>query len=171
MLEERAELIRQVLDLQTCLYRSLGPAREWLEVELTMPQLKVLFLLYWEGAASMGRLASSLGVTLSTATGIIDRLVEHGVVQREENPHDRRIVVCRLTTQGMETMERLHQAGRSRLASLLDGLSIRDLRTVAAGLDVLSAAARRRAAEEDGAAAHVPTQLPAWSVRAAPSSV
>ena len=44
----------------------------------------------------MGQLAASLAVTLSTVTGIVDRLVEHQMVVREEDPHDRRLVVCRL---------------------------------------------------------------------------
>src|SRR5262249_59901715 len=143
--DERWELIRQILDLQTDLYRSLRPAREWLEVELTMPQMKVLFLLYSDGVARMSQLASCLGVTLSTVTGIVDRLVEQGMVQRQEHPQDRRLVVCRLTSRGSETVERLHQAGRGRMAALLDGLSVDDLRTVVAGLAVLAAAAAHSA--------------------------
>ena len=169
MRDERAELIRQVLDLQGCLYRSLRPAREWLEVDLTMPQLKVLFLLYSEGGASMGQLAGSLGVTLSTVTGIVDRLVEHGMVQREEDPEDRRLVVCRLTAQGLETAEQLHQAGGSRLTSLLDGLSLGDLRTIVAGLEVLSAAARRRTPAAAGAIADAGSGSGTWIVRVASS--
>src|SRR5215212_2293842 len=102
-------LVQQVLELQTRLFRSMRPAREWLEVDLTMPQLKVLFLLYAEDGASMGRLASALGVTLSTVTGIVDRLVEHAMVQRQEDPQDRRLVVCRLTPRAVTTVERLHQ--------------------------------------------------------------
>ena len=149
MQDERAMLTRQVLDLQIELYRSLRPAREWLEIDLTMPQMKVLFLLYWEEATSMSKLAASLGVTLSTMTGIVDRLVEHGLVQRQENPQDRRLVLCHLTPGGAATVERLHQAGRDRLGSVLSELSLSDLRTVAVGLDVLARVARReRAAHE-----------------------
>ncbi len=141
---ERARLIRQVLDRQAELYRSLRPAREWLEVDLTMSQVKVLFLLYSEGGASMGQLAGSLGVTLSTVTGIVDRLVEHGMVQREENPHDRRLVVCRLTALGSTNAERLYQAGRTRLAELLEVLAPDDLQRVADGLGVLCQAVHAR---------------------------
>src|SRR4051812_31139537 len=85
--DEHARLVRQVLDLRADLLRSLRPARAWLHVDLTMSQVKVLFVLFSDGGASMGQLAASLGVTLSTVTGIVDRLVEHGLVQREENPH------------------------------------------------------------------------------------
>ncbi|HZU04430.1 MAG TPA: MarR family transcriptional regulator [Chloroflexota bacterium] len=143
MADEHEALIQQVLDLQGRLCRLLRPTREWLEVDLTMPQLKVLFLLYAEGGASMSQLASSLGVSLSTVSGIVDRLVEHGMVQREEPPEDRRLVLCHLTSQGSALVERLHQAGRARLAELLAHLSVGELRTILAGLEVLCTAAQR----------------------------
>jgi len=139
----RDELVRRVLDLQTDLFRSMRPSRYWLEVDLTMPQLKVLFLLYAEGSASMGYLAHALGVTLSTVTGIVDRLVEHRLVRRQEDPQDRRLVVCRLTDQGHTTAERLHQAGRSRVRAVLADLSAEDLQTVVEGYEVLAAAVAR----------------------------
>ena len=147
--DERSDLTQRVLDLQSFMFRSVRPAREWLEVDLTMPQLKVLFILYAEDGASMGRLASALGVTLSTVTGIVDRLVEHEMVQRQEDPQDRRLVVCRLTPRGLSTVERLHQAGRLRLGSVLADLTLDELRTLAAGMEVLAAAFGRRAAAQD----------------------
>jgi DNA-binding MarR family transcriptional regulator len=165
MRDERWELIRQILDLQTDLYRSLRPAREWLEVDLTMPQTKVLFLLYSDGVARMGQLASSLGVTLSTVTGIVDRLVEQDMVQRQEHPQDRRLVVCRLTSRGSETVERLHQAGRGRMADLLGGLSVDDLHKVVAGLAILSTAASESAEQPQGVAS-APTS---WRTRVSPA--
>src|SRR5215207_9891605 len=97
MNEDREGLVARVLDLQASLYRYLRPAREWLEVDLTMPQLKVLLILYSESGTPMGHLAASLGVTLSTATGIVDRLVERGLIVRHESPQDRRLVLCQLT--------------------------------------------------------------------------
>ena len=144
---ERAQLMEQVLELRSELYRSLRPAREWLEIDLTTSQLKVLFLLYAVESASMGQLAGSLGVTLSTVTGIIDRLVEHGMVVREEDPHDRRLVVCRLTRDGAAIAERLNDAGNSRLAAVLDRLSLAQLRCVVDGLQLLTETVRAEAAQ------------------------
>jgi len=140
--DERDLLVRRVLDLQAELYRYLRPAREWLELDLTMPQMKVLLLLYSDCAATMGQLASRLGVTLSTMTGIVDRLVERELVARHESPHDRRQVVCQLTAAGQELAERLQQAGRSQLAMLLRTLRPAELATVATSLELLVAAAR-----------------------------
>lgn len=148
MRDDHAQLVRRVLDLQADLYRWLRPAREWLEVDLTMSQVKVLFLVYAAESASMGQLAGSLGVTLSTVTGIVDRLVEHGLLVREEDPHDRRLVVCRLTATGSATAERLQIAGRSRMRAVLDQLAAADLRRVAEGLEVLNTVARAQVDQE-----------------------
>ncbi|HLH23708.1 MAG TPA: MarR family transcriptional regulator [Chloroflexota bacterium] len=151
MTTDRAHLVDQVLGLRSELYRSLRPAREWLEVDLTTSQLKVLFLLFSTASASMGQLAASLGVTLSTVTGIVDRLVEHGMVVREEDPHDRRLVVCRLAPAGVALAERLNHAGNSRLRAVLDRLSLPQLRCVVDGLQLLTDAAHAEAAQDDPA--------------------
>ncbi|MBX5490127.1 MAG: MarR family transcriptional regulator [Chloroflexi bacterium] len=140
---QRALLVRRILDLQAQLYRYLRPARAWLELDLTMPQMKVLLLLYSDDGATVGQIASQLGVTLSTVTGIVDRLVERGLVVRQESPTDRRQVVCRLTSEGQALAERLQQAGRSQLGVLLYKLRPDELTTVAAALEILVGAARR----------------------------
>src|SRR4051812_38834543 len=144
---DRADLVQQVLGLRTELYRSLRPAREWLEIDLTTSQLKVLFLLYSAECASMGQLAASLAVTLSTVTGIVDRLVEHQMVVREEGPQELPLVGCRLTHGGGAYAERLNHAGNSRLGEVLDRLSLAELRCVVDGLQFLTNAAREEAAE------------------------
>jgi DNA-binding MarR family transcriptional regulator len=149
---QHSELVQQVLELQTRLFRSMRPAREWLEVDLTMPQLKVMFLLYAEGGATMGQLAGSLGVTLPTVTGIADRLVEHRLVQRQEAPHDRRRVLCHLTDEGLATVEQLHQSGRSRMSDVLASLSEPELQAIVTGLQVLTSAVQRHAVDGDESA-------------------
>ena len=128
---------------------ALLAARDRGIADVIAPQLKVLFLLYADGSAPMSRLASSLGVTLSTVTGIVDRLVEHKLVQRREDPTDRRLVLCRLTPRANTMVERLHQAGRLRLGNVLADISLEDLRTVTAAMEVLAAAFGRQATAAD----------------------
>ena len=70
----------------------------------------------------MSDLASSLGVTLATATGIVDRLVDRDIVERENSREDRRVVVCRLSAKGHELTDRLFTSGRERARQLLLGL-------------------------------------------------
>ncbi len=48
----------------------------------------------------MSQLANGLGITLSTATGIVDRLIDKKLVRRERNHGDRRVVKVLLTQKG-----------------------------------------------------------------------
>ncbi|MDP2952571.1 MAG: MarR family transcriptional regulator, partial [Chloroflexota bacterium] len=76
---DRAQLIAHILELEEkmeqALFYPLMPV-EWLHAELTMSQLKTLLTLSTSGPARTGTLASALGVSLATTTGIVDRLVE-----------------------------------------------------------------------------------------------
>ena len=69
-----------------------GIPQEWFTLELTMPQLRALFALREEGRSRMGTLAALLGMSLSGATGLMDRLLEKGLVERAVDPDDRRSV-------------------------------------------------------------------------------
>ena len=68
--------------------------------ELTMSQTKALYLVVAAGQLRMSELAGRLGVTSSTATGVVDGLVGHGLLVRHEDPADRRQVVVTATAGG-----------------------------------------------------------------------
>ena len=146
--DERARLVETILSHNHKMRRFLhcGPHQDWLQVDVTMPQLKVLLILYGTDHASMGELADALGVGVSTLTGIVDRLVDHGLVVREEDPHDRRVVVGRLTLRGADLVDRLIVATRDRISTVLAELSVDELRLVASAFDVIERAIRRIAA-------------------------
>lgn len=114
-------------------------------MDITMPQLKTLICLYGMGKASMGELAEALGTGVSTVTGIVDRLVDHGLVVREEAPYDRRVVIGRLTPQGTALVDRLHVETRERFTQILQQLTLDELRLVARAGGVLKRAISRLA--------------------------
>jgi DNA-binding MarR family transcriptional regulator len=96
-----------------------GQVAEWTDLDLTMAQVKVLFLLHHEGPLRTGHIAARLDVKLPTVTSTVDGLVKRGLVQREDDPHDRRIVIVRLTPEGGALMERLQQGRQARIVALL----------------------------------------------------
>ena len=120
----KSEMIDRILGQVEGAFRELLPRahQELLDLDLTTPQLKVVLLLYLNGSARMSDLASSLGVSLATATGIIDRLVDRDIVERENSREDRRVVFCRLSSKGQELTDRLYTSGRERARQLLQGL-------------------------------------------------
>src|SRR3970040_1107989 len=81
-----------------------GRLEAWVELGLTVTQLRVLFVLRAEDGASAGVLAERLNVTPSTLTRIVDRLVRQGLVQRETDDGDRRLVRHCLSASGASTV-------------------------------------------------------------------
>lgn len=106
----------------------------WMDLSLTIGQLKSLFFIDYEGSTNFRRLATALGVTPPNITGIIDRLVERGLVSREENPEDRRILLLKTTEKGKALLAKLRETGISRMSGILARLSIEELSALAQGL-------------------------------------
>ena len=147
----RAELVKGILErdrdtlaLSVQLDRATPGAAQ---PDLTMRQLLALYLLL-EAPRRVGELARQLNVTISSASGLVDRLVGAGLVEREHGTADRRLVVCRLSDQGRRELEAFLQLGRLRLERVLARLSAQDLLVVQRALDLLIAAARDAIAEQ-----------------------
>lgn len=98
----------------------------WMGLDVTMPQMKVLLLLREHGALRVGVLARHLTVSTPTITGIVDRLVRQGLVRREDDPTDRRVVLNALTARGEGLMDRLRNRGGTELSRALDTLSAQE---------------------------------------------
>lgn len=62
----------------------------------------VLDILKEKGSCTMGEISAALGLTMSAATGIIDKMISQGSVSRERDPDDRRVVRVELTRKGLE---------------------------------------------------------------------
>lgn len=72
---------------------------------VSMAQLSILFTIQREGEVTMSQVADGLGVSLSNATGLIDRIEERGFVERIRVAEDRRIVLVRLTPAGTRMLD------------------------------------------------------------------
>jgi DNA-binding MarR family transcriptional regulator len=125
-----------------------GRLEAWVELGLTMTQLRVLFLLRLEDGASAGTLAERLNVTPSTLTRIVDRLVRQELVRREPDDDDRRLVLHYLSTTGASTVEEIERRGRARMDEVLDRLSDPQLERLVAALEDLAAALEAQEAGE-----------------------
>ncbi len=72
---------------------------------------------------TMGDLSKALDVPLSTATRIVDRLVEYNYAQRVADAEDRRVVRITWTDEGREMFEAVCEHWRSRIAQLMSRLT------------------------------------------------
>jgi DNA-binding MarR family transcriptional regulator len=120
-----AEMIPQILRLSEEIFRAikLSIPPEWLMTDMTVAQLRVLLLLHTDGETRMSSIAGTLGIAVSTATGIIDNLVKKDLVIRSAAAEDRRVVICALSPKGHETIDRIWAQGRMQIEKLLHGLT------------------------------------------------
>jgi DNA-binding MarR family transcriptional regulator len=105
---------------------------------VSMAQVHIMYTLQRNGEMPMSRLADVLQVSLSNATGLIDRIEERGFVERTRVPEDRRVVMIRVTDAGRRMLEEVDaissdllrsvfgRIGRSQVAAV--GRAIADLR-------------------------------------------
>ena len=146
-MDDRMRSVQRVLDCHSALFRSLQPGQNQilLTLDLTMPQLKTLLCVTPQGATS-GQVAKNLGVGLSTLTGIVDRLVEQGLIERREDPEDRRITRVLPTERGQALVDQLLRWRNEHLTSLLSRLSPKELTVVEEAFGYLVAASTAKEA-------------------------
>ncbi len=132
MRKDSETVVRHILKLAEDIYRGIKPSipLEWLTSDITVAQLRVLLVLYADGPSRMSSIASTIGIAVSTATGIVDNLIKKGLVTRSDDPEDRRLVICTLSSQGQETINRLWTMGQFQIEKLLQGLSLEQLKKV-----------------------------------------
>jgi len=133
MAQRTADGLQYILKLAEDIYNMVTPgiSKDWLSSDLTVAQLRVMLVLHSEGPSRMGAISSGLDVALSTATGIVDNLVKKGLVAREADPNDRRAVICRLSPEGQESINRLWSSSRFQMEKLFDGLTDEELEKAA----------------------------------------
>lgn len=84
--------------------RCIGSQR-LLRLGVSTSQLHVMSVLDRHGSMPMSRLAEMVDVSLSNATGLIDRMEERGFVERVRVPDDRRIVLVCITDAGRRLLD------------------------------------------------------------------
>lgn len=149
--DRRTALVAAILGLEPLVHRALGPIRasSWADVDVTMSQLKMMFVLhdsFYPGGRDglrVGEVARLLGVTLPTVTAVMDKLVERGYVRRDEDRDDRRQHVCRLTAAGRESLDQLMAGHRARMEGLLGHMTVDELGLVARTMRLFIVAAKR----------------------------
>jgi DNA-binding MarR family transcriptional regulator len=123
-------LERDAAELEALNLRLNWVSRSWLQRDLvaynmTVPQYMTLRCIQdSQEGCSMSKLAESSHQLTATMTGIVDRLVERGLVERTRHPSDRRALVILLTPAGLKLMETINAAKRSLIMRVLSSLSM-----------------------------------------------
>ncbi|WZH51028.1 MAG: MarR family transcriptional regulator [Nocardioides alkalitolerans] len=106
--------------------------------ELTLQQLKVLMLAVYRAPLSAHDVATALGVSAATVSGLVGRLVDHGLLRQEPAPDDRRVRHLRATDAGeaaLDQVARLQMQHRRELLVRLEDAELAALRVGLAGIE------------------------------------
>jgi len=112
---------------------------------ISVPQFRCLNFVAKRPARSLSELAELLGVTLPTASAMIDRLVRAGWLQADTDVDDRRRIRLSLTPAGSALLRRIERDAHDDLAEALAGCSADELAAIRSGLAALEHALAERA--------------------------
>lgn len=146
----RQDLIQRVRDANHEIYRRVwgDSIIDWIHLDLTMAQVKLLFVLQHanredDEILTVGLVAQRLSIGLPAASHLVDKLVQQRLVSRVEDQSDRRRALLRLTPSGSELANRLREGTRERYIRWVSILSDGNLEALARGMGALADAAEQ----------------------------
>lgn len=122
------QIINMILDNM----KNLFYPEEWLEIDMKLSKTELFTMLIVDryGEAIMSKISSEINVSMSTATGIVDRLVKKKYLKRERSESDRRIVLIKLTDKGYKTIEALKDSMSMYLNTIYESLTEEEIKAL-----------------------------------------
>ena len=122
---------------------------QWERSHLTLPQLRILFQVQRSPGVTTAQLSRAMGITVSTTSGLVAKLVDAGLVVRGQGSDDRRQIPLELTDAGRAQAGDLAEFAKPFLDRLAAGLGD-ELEAVISALDRLAETAAAVRHEDDG---------------------
>jgi DNA-binding MarR family transcriptional regulator len=104
----------------------------------TLGQMKVMGHLFHYGQGTISEVALAIGISLPTASELVEQLDEKGWVERKTNPADRRQVLLELTPEARTHAEQMHEIRRGQMHSALMRLTPEERPAFVRSLKVLA---------------------------------
>lgn len=116
---------------------------------ISMPQFGILMQLHHKGQCGVSDISERMDISNAAASQLVEKLVQAGLLERTEDPHDRRAKQLSLTERGRTLLEKgLRQRGRW-LAEVTASLEEADQRKISEALGLLIRATERLEAREE----------------------
>ena len=107
--------------------KTINPS-QLIKVDLTSSQIKVIVSFFHQKTFAMAELSRAHGVSFSTMTSMVDRLIKGGLLERQRDDEDRRIVFVRLSAKGKKMVDYLMRARKQNLEKFLCELTQDEVR-------------------------------------------
>lgn len=114
---------------------------------LSMPQFSILMQLHHKGVCGLSDISERFDVTNAAASQLVDKLVQSRLIQREEDPHDRRAKLLNLTDKGRELIQQGIEERYRWVDQLAGKLTAAERAKVTEALNIMTQAARELEAE------------------------
>lgn len=139
-MDEHQQLIEDIVQAQWVVLSAMQAASQpdWMELEMTMAQIKALFVISQSTGTSINQIAEYLNVGQPTASQLVDRLVRSGLAERSEGEKDRRVKHVSLTEQGEDLVRRLYRGGEEPYRAMLASVDLDDLLALRRGLQAIA---------------------------------
>src|SRR3990172_2296967 len=110
---------------------------------LSMPQFSALMRLYYRGECGISDISAHLDVTAAAASQLVEGLVQKGLLERVENPRDRRAKQVSITPKGRALIQKGIEVRNQWIEKLAVHLTAEQRATVVAALKYLTQAAEQ----------------------------
>lgn len=138
------ELVDALLSASGTLVAVAARSLEVSEGEVTLAQYRALDLLCSRGTVRVAELAEALAVSPPNATRMCSRLARKDLVRRSRSAIDRRSVRVSITSSGREVVEKIGEARRLELATIIDKIPLPGQGQLAEALRAFNSAAGDR---------------------------
>ncbi|MBE3066049.1 MAG: MarR family transcriptional regulator [Chloroflexi bacterium] len=126
------------------MHRSMRDFKRFMDATgLSFSQINILMRLFHGGSAGVSEIGDQLGVTNAAASQAVDRLVQLGLIERTEDPEDRRAKRLALTQKGRALIEKGVEVRSQWIEGLTDSLTPEQQNMIISALTLLTEAARK----------------------------
>lgn len=135
--ESNVEDVERLIRTVSAIIKKRG--REILaDFEITPPQFNALLTLIQSGSLTIGELGERMYLACSTATDLVDRMERNGLVARERDTSDRRVIRLKVLERGHQMLDEVMMARKRYLSSVLQKISSEDIKAMIVALIHLS---------------------------------
>jgi MarR family transcriptional regulator, organic hydroperoxide resistance regulator len=114
---------------------------------LSMPQFGILMQLHYRGNCGVSDIGERFDITNAAASQLVDKLVQSGLIQREEDPADRRAKLLNLTDKGRQLIQQGIEERYRWVNELAGKLTAEERAKVAEAVQIMTQAAKELEAE------------------------
>ena len=134
--------LRAWMDVSTH-YSQRGWAHHAKAPGLSMPQFSILMQLFYRGNSGISEISERFEITSAAASQHVDNLVQAGLIERTEDPRDRRAKQILLSPKGKALIESGMSERYRWMDALVETLEEKDRQKIAEALVILTEAARK----------------------------